>query len=779
MSCPTLAPTVDPTSSSTISISVVTSVVLAGITPPQFRHNENLAFKAALVRTMKSLDNASAVGLVDVEEYRPEVDTPASSQTRRLRNGRQLEELEGEATTNYVRVQFQSQLNSNQGTLADAAGLAYQQELQEAVDDGILESMIHIEGKFTNLTNSSLERDASLRMIRETTRIVHGVQPITPAPTYILSGPTLSSEPGHGTSGGSVAAALVVVLVVLLLVGLCAVAAYVTVATVKSRRTARGSERVIERGQSIDNVATMISSFREGGGDGDFEDGDEDGGGSHLVLRTSETYQIRARDRRIEWDDASRTGSIRWVSGDKHTPRFIRQFAAIDSTRAYDTLPRLSLVSAEAGIGLTWLPSTDNLRENLRSTADALFVKRAAAFRQHADRLRVHWTVGRVEFSVRRDHIFEDAFAQIGDMPADHWRRPFFITFSGEDGLDAGGLSREFFWLCSLEAFGGGMGCFNNSHGVYSLNDDDDEAAAASDNVRPQDRQLIFIGRLLAKAIIEGHHIAAHPSLILLKHMCCEPIALGDLQFVDVELWKSLKTLPKMAPNDIESLDIAFIVDSVRDGKCVTKELCPGGASRIVTSDNVSEFLELRLKRSVFDASRRGLSALLHGFYSVVPLEVLLFLSGRELELTLCGVPEVDVDDWRGSTTYHGVYAELGHQHPVIQQFWRVVQSWTNHQRSVLLQWATGSSSVPCQGFAFLHGRDGALRPFTLTSVELTQARYPRSHTCVLASSSSANVIRRCFNRIDLPLYRSEDELRSALDFVLSNASAHARFSIE
>ena len=50
-------------------------------------------------------------------------------------------------------------------------------------------------------------------------------------------------------------------------------------------------------------------------------------------------------------------------------------------------------------------------------------------------------------------------------------------------------------------------------------------------------------------------------------------------------------------------------------------------------------------------------------------------------------------------------------------------------------------------------GRDGVLRKFTLTSLELSQAVYPRAHTC--------------FNRIDVPLYRTKEELVAGFEFVL------------
>ena len=426
----------------------------------------------------------------------------------------------------------------------------------------------------------------------------------------------------------------------------------------------------------------------------------------------------------------------------------------------------LEFVSADYGID-DLSPMSEELRRALECAADMNFKERFVAFRSVMDSLRVHWTVGRVEFSVRRSCLLNDALDMIGDLPFEHWRRPFFISFEDECALDAGGLSREFFTFISVEAFCEGFGCFRDCHGSYQINDDS-EADAIFGDARPW---LAFVGRLMGKALLEGHHFTAHPCMILLKHMCGEPIELDDLQYVDFELWKNLVSLLTMPSDDLEKLETTFVVDKKKfdrknnSSSIVIEELLENGANIVVTAENVDLYLKLRLKERVLDVCQRGLDAFLEGLYSVVPFEALLLLSARELELTLCGIPVVPVDDWRKSALYAGKFQDEGEKHPVVHFFWDVVASWDNEKRAKLLQWCTGSSKVPVQGFDSLQGRDGTTRRFTLTSLELSQAIYPRAHTC--------------FNRIDLPLYKTKDDLKEALDFVLTNAIAHDVFSIE
>jgi hypothetical protein len=71
-----------------------------------------------------------------------------------------------------------------------------------------------------------------------------------------------------------------------------------------------------------------------------------------------------------------------------------------------------------------------------------------------------------------------------------------------------------------------------------------------------------------------------------------------------------------------------------------------------------------------------------------------------------------------------------------------------------LLQFVTGTSGVPALGFGFLQGSDGNVRKFTIHSVHVGICIYPRAHTC--------------FNRIDLPMYETKDELREKLKLAVT-----------
>ena len=58
----------------------------------------------------------------------------------------------------------------------------------------------------------------------------------------------------------------------------------------------------------------------------------------------------------------------------------------------------------------------------------------------------------------------------------------------------------------------------------------------------------------------------------------------------------------------------------------------------------------------------------------------------------------IDVADWRRNTEYIG-YNNL---HPGIEVFWAAIQGLTNQQRTRLVEFVTGSTCLPREGFAGL-----------------------------------------------------------------------------
>ena len=70
---------------------------------------------------------------------------------------------------------------------------------------------------------------------------------------------------------------------------------------------------------------------------------------------------------------------------------------------------------------------------------------------------------GSIRLHIRRDHVFEDAYHQLCLRNAEEMRGRLHITFRNEQGVDAGGLSREFFGILAKEIFNPNYALFTST----------------------------------------------------------------------------------------------------------------------------------------------------------------------------------------------------------------------------------------------------------------------------------------------------------------------------
>lgn len=222
------------------------------------------------------------------------------------------------------------------------------------------------------------------------------------------------------------------------------------------------------------------------------------------------------------------------------------------------------------------------------------------------------------------------------------------------------------------------------------------------------------------------------------------PVALSDLESLDNEFHQSLQWI---RDNDIgsgTSLGLTFCVTEELLGRVVERELKPGGKNIPVTEKNKREYLERMVKWRLERGVQEQTESLVRGFYEVVDPRLVSVFDARELELVIAGTAEIDLNDWRINTEYRSGYHD-GHQ--VIVWFWHVIEKFSNEQRLRLLQFVTGTSSIPYEGFAALRGSTGPRR-FCIEKWGKPNA-LPRAHTC--------------FNRLDLPPYPTPDILYEKL----------------
>nr|XP_053634034.1 E3 ubiquitin-protein ligase Nedd-4-like isoform X3 [Cherax quadricarinatus] len=343
------------------------------------------------------------------------------------------------------------------------------------------------------------------------------------------------------------------------------------------------------------------------------------------------------------------------------------------------------------------------------------------------------------DIKVKRNNILEDSFAIISQVSrVDLLRTKLWIEFEGEVGLDYGGVAREFFFLLSKEMFNPYYGLFEYSAtDNYTLQINPYSGMCNEEHLR----YFKFIGRVAGMAVYHGKLLDAFFIRPFYKMMLSKSIELKDMESVDSEYYNSLLWIQE---NDPADLDLTFSVDEESFGRTSSHNLKENGGDIPVTNENKNEYIELVINWRFVHRIHNQMEAFRDGFNDVVPVSHIKIFDENELELLMCGIVSIDVKDWRANTVYKGEYHP---NHIVIQWFWRVVLSFTNEMRARLLQFVTGTSRVPMNGFKELYGSNGP-QLFTIEMWGETK-NYPRSHTC--------------FNRLDLPPYQSYHELREKL----------------
>ncbi|CDK13617.1 E3 ubiquitin-protein ligase wwp-1 [Caenorhabditis elegans] len=347
-----------------------------------------------------------------------------------------------------------------------------------------------------------------------------------------------------------------------------------------------------------------------------------------------------------------------------------------------------------------------------------------------------------VKITVSRNNVFEDSFQEIMRKNAVDLRRRLYIQFRGEEGLDYGGVAREWFFLLSHEVLNP-MYCLF----MYAGNNNYSLQINPASFVNPDHLKYFeYIGRFIAMALFHGKFIYSGFTMPFYKKMLNKKIVLKDIEQVDSEIYNSLMWIKD---NNIDECDMElyFVADYELLGELKTYELKEGGTEIAVTEENKLEYIELLVEWRFNRGVEQQTKAFFTGFNSVFPLEWMQYFDERELELLLCGMQDVDVDDWQRNT----VYRHYAPQSKQVTWFWQWVRSLDQEKRARLLQFVTGTCRVPVGGFSELMGSTGP-QLFCIERVG-KENWLPRSHTC--------------FNRLDLPPYRSYDQLVEKLSMAI------------
>ena len=340
---------------------------------------------------------------------------------------------------------------------------------------------------------------------------------------------------------------------------------------------------------------------------------------------------------------------------------------------------------------------------------------------------------------VRRENVFEDSFRELHRRQPDEWKNRFYIVFEGEEGQDAGGLLREWYVIISREIFNPMYALFKTSPGdkvTYMIYEQSQTNPNHLDYFK-------FVGRVIAKAIYDNKLLECYFTRSFYKHILAKQVKYTDMESEDYTFYKGLEFLIE---NNVEDLgyDLTFSTEVREFGHTEVRDLIPNGRNIKVTEETKVEYVRLVCQMKMTGAVRKQLSAFLEGFYQIIPRRLISIFNEQELELLLSGLPSIDVDDLKANSEYHKYQANSLQ----IVWFWRALRSFDQTDQAKFMQFVTGSSKVPLQGFGALEGMNGPQK-FQIHRDDRSTDRLPSAHTC--------------FNQLDLPAYETYDKLRTYL----------------
>ncbi|OJA08666.1 hypothetical protein AZE42_01166 [Rhizopogon vesiculosus] len=345
---------------------------------------------------------------------------------------------------------------------------------------------------------------------------------------------------------------------------------------------------------------------------------------------------------------------------------------------------------------------------------------------------------GTLQLNVRRARVFEDSFQYLQRKTGEQIKYgKLSVRFYDEEGVDAGGVTREWFQILARQMFDPNNALFQPCAAdrlTYQPN--------KNSWVNPEHLSFFkFVGRIIGKAIYDGRLLDAYFAKSIYRQLLGKPVDYRDVEWVDPEYYNSLCWI---LDNDPTPLDLTFSVEADEFGVNRIFTLKDGGESIPVTQENKREFVQLSANFRLYSSIQNQIENLVAGFQEIIPKDLITIFNEQELELLISGTPDIDVDEWRAATEYNGYTSS----DPVIVWWWRALKSFNREERAKVLSFATGTSRVPLGGFVDLQGVQGVQR-FSIHRAYGDPDRLPQAHTC--------------FNQIDLPQYSSYEMLRQQL----------------
>jgi E3 ubiquitin-protein ligase HUWE1 len=263
-----------------------------------------------------------------------------------------------------------------------------------------------------------------------------------------------------------------------------------------------------------------------------------------------------------------------------------------------------------------------------------------------------------ISLSIRRDMVFLDSFRSLCFRSGDEIKNARLnVRFQGEEGVDAGGLTREWYQVLARQMF-------DPNYALFTPVSSDSATFHPNKSSYVNDEHLMFfkfVGRIIGKALYDGRLLDCHFSRAVYKHILNRPISVKDLEYYDNTYYKNLMWMLENPINDI--VVETFSIEAEEYGVTHIIDLVPDGRTIPVTDENKAEYVRLvseyKLQTSVKDQLKEFLTGIYRpysnliilGFHDIIPADLVSIFTEQELELLISGLPDIDIEDWKAHST--------------------------------------------------------------------------------------------------------------------------------
>ena len=331
--------------------------------------------------------------------------------------------------------------------------------------------------------------------------------------------------------------------------------------------------------------------------------------------------------------------------------------------------------------------------------------------------------------NIRRKNLIEDALNELSRTEI-KLQNPIKVRFIGEQGVDEGGVRKEFFLLFIRQIFDPNYGMFNynSKTRLYWFNHYTFEPKIKYE----------LIGIIFGLAIYNNIILdVKFPITVYRKLLGLKP-TLEDMKECDPELYKNLKFLKETKDDNLkEELDSDFTIVDDKFGEKVVINLKENGDKIQVDKSNKDEYVELYLNWYFNTSIQEVFTSFERGFYRVFSRDLSKILSPEELELIICGNQILDFHELKRVCKYE----EYTKDSETIKYFWEILLEFNEEEKKKFLSFVTGCDRAPIDGLGSL--------PITISNGGTDIEQLPSAHTC--------------FNNLILPNYKNKEKLKKNL----------------